>query len=374
MIPNRLIPVYYLFVGLQYCNGFSVLKLFPHGAARSSSTRSHETRSPEVLYYSTDDGAETTTTTTTTTGRSVETPTLPFRSSIGGPDAELTFESFWEWHMSFLLANLPSLRSVECSARGSTLYGDDDDDDDDSTTTKARRSFDSFAFAENAAKKARVHNRCFESDEFRKIRMTYYDAGKRCQVFNALWYPRRGSDDAPVLGVDLLAFGSSKPDCEKRYLVIVDFQPVAKIEDDRPRYERDVMAPIRSKYSSLHGRMSDRFYDETRFFSKQMLFGRFEDDDAEAVSQLFPAYTEYVEAYASLIQNQQRCGTKEGTDSTTLSPLEEDAVARQTAYDNYSAERDPAMKMFQSMFGKDWADEFVHGFLFSLSSHDHAEV
>lgn len=40
---------------------------------------------------------------------------------------------------------------------------------------------------------------------------------------------------------------------------------------------------------------------------------------------------------------------------------------RQTAYDTYSAERDPAAGLFASMFGKTWAEDFIYDFLFSRS-------
>ena len=37
------------------------------------------------------------------------------------------------------------------------------------------------------------------------------------------------------------------------------------------------------------------------------------------------------------------------------------------AYDVYSAEKDPAVGLFDAYFGKAWSDEFVHSFLFGLS-------
>jgi hypothetical protein len=40
---------------------------------------------------------------------------------------------------------------------------------------------------------------------------------------------------------------------------------------------------------------------------------------------------------------------------------------RQKEYDTYSAERDPATGLFAAMYGADWANDFVHDFLFSMS-------
>jgi Ferredoxin-dependent bilin reductase len=41
---------------------------------------------------------------------------------------------------------------------------------------------------------------------------------------------------------------------------------------------------------------------------------------------------------------------------------------RQTKYDVYSALKDPAVGLFDTYFGKEWSADFVHKFLFELSS------
>ena len=54
---------------------------------------------------------------------------------------------------------------------------------------------------------------------------------------------------------------------------------------------------------------------------------------------------------------------------TPLSTDEEqqEVLKRQTAYDIYSAERDPATALFCSMFGGKWGEDVVFDFLFSRS-------
>ena len=49
----------------------------------------------------------------------------------------------------------------------------------------------------------------YESKDYRKIRLTYIDAGIGAQVFNSVWYPRY-NNDAPIFGIDFLAFGPKK--------------------------------------------------------------------------------------------------------------------------------------------------------------------
>merc|ERR1712095_71662 len=113
-------------------------------------------------------------------------------------------------------------------------------------------------------KKSRIVNLCVSSNEYRKIRMTYYDAGDNTQVFNSVWYPDPAYN-LPVLGIDLLAFN------RKKYLAVVDFQPLYQDEDKHASTYEHLLAPMKEKYDSLKGRMSSKFYDETQFFSKEML-------------------------------------------------------------------------------------------------------
>jgi len=252
---------------------------------------------------------------------------MPWKSSIDPKvtDEELLYMPFWEWQMSFMKENLTNLRVQSCT---------------DGKTD--------FSYKENAKKKARIVNMCASSDEYRKIRMTYYDAGDNTQVFNAVWYPDPAYN-LPVLGIDLLAFN------RKKYLAIVDFQPLHEKEDDHAAAYEHILKPIKNNYDSLKGRMSSKFYDETQFFSQEMLFARF-DDESVVRDDLFPAFRSYVETHLGLVR------------SIEAKPSESESVLeRQKAYDTYSADRDPATGLFTAMFGGEWAGDFVHNFLFSMS-------
>lgn len=259
---------------------------------------------------------------------------MPWESSIDsslGEDA-LIYMPYWEWQMQFMNENLSNLRTIPTHA------------ENENNRTE-------FSYKENTEKKARIVSACFASDEYRKIRMTYYDAGDKTQVFNTVWYPNP-KYNLPVLGVDLLSFN------RKKYLAIVDFQPIHEKEEDHTLKFEQRLKPIKEKYDSLKGRMSSKFYDETQFFSQQMLFSRFEDESV-VTRDLFPAYQQYVQTHLNLINEAE--------------PVTEDMpyiLERQKAYDTYSAERDPATGLFASMFGNEWADGFVYDFLFSLSARE----
>lgn len=250
---------------------------------------------------------------------------MPWNDSIGESDYPdpLLYMPFWEWQIQHMKENLTNLQADETS-------------------------LSDFGHNANDKKKARIVNQCYSSDEYRKIRMTYYDAGDNTQVFNSVWYPDP-KYNLPVLGIDLLAFN------RKKYLAIVDFQPLHGNEEDHATTYEDRLRPIKDQYESLKGRMSSKFYDETQFFSQQMLFARFEDESVVA-KDLFPAFKRYVNLHNKLVKEVE---PDDGNQEAILD--------RQKEYDTYSAERDPATGLFAAMFGKEWADDFVFDFLFSLS-------
>jgi len=251
---------------------------------------------------------------------------MPWKSSINpASEGELLYMPFWEWQLSFMKETLTDVRVLSCSD------GETD-----------------FAYNENLDKKARIVNLSVSSKEYRKIRMTYYDAGDGTQVFNSVWYPDT-KYNLPILGLDILAFN------KKKYLAIVDFQPLHEEEGDHAAKYEHILHPIKEKYESLKGKMTSKFYDETQFFSQELLFSRFDDENI-IEKELMPAFQEYVKAHMDLIRN-----TECNSDERAF------VMQRQKEYDTYSAERDPATAFFAAMFGDKWADDFVHNFLFSLS-------
>ena len=104
---------------------------------------------------------------------------------------------------------------------------------------------------------------------------------------------------------------------------------------------------------ALRGEVSSKWYDDNRFFSNQMLYGRFQEGEAEVNDVLFPAFVDYLDAYVDLVS------------SAPLDPAHAEAAgAGHADYDVFNAARDPAHGLFTSYFGEDWANDFVHDFLF----------
>ena len=188
-----------------------------------------------------------------------------------------------------------------------------------------------------------------ESEDFRKIRFTYMDGGKSVQVFNSVWYPRHDTD-APLLGIDLLLFGGH------RMLAVVDFQPLSHEPEYKARYT-DALTAIKAKYPALSETISNRYYEDTRWFSDNMLFGRLQEID-QIQSTLMPAFKEYLKVYTDVVKASRHPEEKERRQVS-----EEYVRERHRDYDEYNMIRDPAGKLFESYFGKDFAHEML-SFLF----------
>lgn len=204
--------------------------------------------------------------------------------------------------------------------------------------------------------------------------MTYFDAGRKVQVFNSLWYPRT-EYHAPVLGIDLLCFAvracmlsALKVPWDShttphslfqgvKVLTVVDSQPIIPRADGGCRGDwTGRFRGIRDRYPSLSGKMSARHYDEMQYFSDGMLFGRF-DETNSITSDVKPAFQEYVREYVDMVAQMEP------------DPAQTHTVwEQQRAYDQYSADHDPAHALFVSYFGHEWANDFVHNFLFDLST------
>ena len=259
---------------------------------------------------------------------------MPWKESIH-PDysrKELFYMPFWEWQVSFMKENLTNLRALP-------------------VVSKSGRDM---SYKESADGTMRIHTARFSSDEYQNIRLTVLDAGPKTQVFTSLWYPD-ARYNMPVLGTDLLQFN------EKKHLCVVDFQPTQESTKLHSQAFEDQLKPIRDAYPSLQGTMTKRFYDESQFFSSQMLLARdVEGQDSEKMvfEDLLPAWQQYVKTHVRLTKS-----TKPFESSKVPQVLE-----RQAAYDNYSAIRDPAHGLLAKSFGQDWADDYVYDILFPQST------
>eukprot|EP00468_Gymnochlora_sp_CCMP2014_P000733 CAMPEP_0167741406 /NCGR_PEP_ID=MMETSP0110_2-20121227/842_1 /TAXON_ID=629695 /ORGANISM="Gymnochlora sp., Strain CCMP2014" /LENGTH=220 /DNA_ID=CAMNT_0007625461 /DNA_START=93 /DNA_END=755 /DNA_ORIENTATION=- len=181
----------------------------------------------------------------------------------------------------------------------------------------------------------------FESEKFRRIRLTHYDGGDM-QVLNCLWYPRP-QYDAPLLGVNLVSFGS-----DKKQLCVVDFQPLEETQNESAR----PLVAIQEKFPALNETITAKFYDQ-QFFSPYLLLGRF-DKISELLSVGCQATELAVKEYMKLVMS---LPVDEGINA-------ERRKLRQNDYNKYNAERDPSLGIYEVYFGKSWAKAYINNVKF----------
>ena len=189
---------------------------------------------------------------------------------------------------------------------------------------------------------------------FRRWRITRLDAGDSLQVLNAVAYPEY-SRDMPLMGIDLLWFGA-----RSKLVAVLDFQPLIQ---DKTYFERHFqgLQQLHSNFPELSGEEAMRSFDPHQYFSPWLLFCR--GGKEEASLSLPKAFNAFLNCYWAL--HQQSSAAQSLIPATEVRQL-------QIAYDIYSAERDPAHGLFKSHFGKEWADNFLHEFLFPAGDNQNA--
>ena len=197
--------------------------------------------------------------------------------------------------------------------------------------------------------KSIIFNWLWKVPGFRRWRVTRLDAGENLQVLNSVAYPEYNNDQ-PLLGIDLLWFGKTS-----KLVAVLDFQPLVQDEVYFARYLQGLKS-LRNRFPEFSNEEMMRSFDPHQYFSPWLLFCRGGLGEVnDLLAEVFPAF---LDCYWSLndISNQMPLKIK---------PPEIKRL--QIAYDQYSAERDPAHGLFKSYFGQTWSERFLREFLFPAS-------
>jgi len=146
----------------------------------------------------------------------------------------------------------------------------------------------------------------FKSPKLRQIRAAHVQGGNSLQVLNFVIFPELNYD-LPFFGADLVTLPGG-------HLIAIDMQPLF----------------------SLWTRPS-----ETEVVEKKV----------------FAAFSDYLDAYINFVGQAEKI-----TDRQQLSAI----LQAQKSYANYRAEKDPARGMLTRLYGEEWTEEYIHGFLFDL--------
>ncbi|NBV69957.1 MAG: 15,16-dihydrobiliverdin:ferredoxin oxidoreductase, partial [Synechococcaceae bacterium WB4_2_0805] len=203
-----------------------------------------------------------------------------------------------------------------------------------------------FKECHSSSGKSSIKNWLWAVPGFRRWRVTRLDAGESLQVLNSVAYPEY-QRDMPLMGVDLLWFGA-----KSKLVAVLDFQPLIQAESYFDQHFKG-LKQLHGTYPELSGEEAMRSFDPHQYFSPWLLFCR--GGAAEASTSLPKAFNAFLNCYWELDKQSK----------PELSLIAASEVRHlQIAYDIYSAERDPAHGLLKSHFGKEWADKFLHQFLF----------
>lgn len=188
----------------------------------------------------------------------------------------------------------------------------------------------------------------FQSTKLRQIRAAHVQGGKSLQVLNFVIFPHLNYD-LPFFGADLVTLPGG-------HLIALDMQPLFAGDREYEAKYTEPILPIFHKYRQ-HLPWGGDFPEEAReFFSPAFLWTR-PQETTLVETQVFQAFIEYLEAYIDFVISAEAIANPQ-----TLAEIEQ----RQLKYLRYRAEKDPARGMFQRFYGKEWTEEYIHGFLFDL--------
>ena len=203
----------------------------------------------------------------------------------------------------------------------------------------------------NSDSKYIIKNWLFESPQYRRWRITKLDGGNKLQVFNTVAYPNFQSE-FPILGVDILWFGTSK-----KLLAIFDYQPLVQEKKYLQKYCSS-LNDIKKQYPVFDNNEMKNIYDSKKYFSPWVMICRGNklnlDRDLNRIFYLF-------------VSNYLRINNLNNNNNQFLNF--EQIKNNQINYDKYSAEKDPADKLFKNFFGEIWTENFVNNFLFTLNDN-----
>ena len=188
----------------------------------------------------------------------------------------------------------------------------------------------------------------YQSPKLRQIRAAHVQGGQALQVLNFVIFPRLNYD-LPFFGGDLVTLPGG-------HLIALDMQPLFRDEESyQEKYTKPIL-PIFDKYKDELEWGGDFPEEATAFFSPAFLWTRPSENEVVSTT-VFDAFKDYLDAYLTFVDQAEPV-----TDPDELERIHKS----QLKYLRYRAEKDPARGMFNRLYGSEWTEEYIHGFLFDL--------
>ncbi len=190
----------------------------------------------------------------------------------------------------------------------------------------------------------------FKSPKLRQIRAAHVQGGNSLQVLNFVIFPQLNYN-LPFFGADLVTLPGG-------HLIALDMQPLFHNEAYKKKYSDPILPIFQSYLKDLP--WGGDFPEEAKpFFSPAFLWTR--PKETELVEkEVFEAFKDYLGAYLNFVLAAEPISDRQS--------LEEIQNA-QLRYIGYRAAKDPARGMFTRLYGEEWTEEYIHGFLFDLERY-----
>ena len=188
----------------------------------------------------------------------------------------------------------------------------------------------------------------FQSDKLRQIRAAHVQGGNSLQVLNFVIFPQLNYD-LPFFGADLVTLPGG-------HLIAIDMQPLfSQNTAYQARYSQPIMSMFHEYQQDLP--WGGDFPEEAQqYFSPAFLWTRPEATEVVETT-VFQAFSDYLTAYINFVEQAEAI-----TDPQQLAAI----FQAHKSYANYRAEKDPARGMLTRLYGSEWTEEYIHGFLFDL--------
>lgn len=187
----------------------------------------------------------------------------------------------------------------------------------------------------------------FQSPKLRQIRAAHVQGGQALQVLNFVIFPQLNYD-LPFFGGDLVTLPGG-------HLIALDMQPLFQSDAYQAKYTTPIL-PIFNQYKDELEWGGDFPEEAQAFFSPAFLWTR-PSEDTVVETTVFDAFKAYLDAYLTFVDQAEPI-----TETDELNHIRE----AQLKYLQYRAEKDPARGMFNRLYGSEWTEEYIHGFLFDL--------
>ncbi|NJK39711.1 MAG: phycoerythrobilin:ferredoxin oxidoreductase [Oscillatoriales cyanobacterium RM1_1_9] len=187
----------------------------------------------------------------------------------------------------------------------------------------------------------------FKADKLRQIRAAHVQGGAALQVLNFVIFPELAYD-LPFFGADLVTLPGG-------HLIALDMQPLFHHQAYQDRYTKPLL-PVFHQYQQQLPWGGDFPEEAKPFFSPCFLWTR--PQETEKVETLvFEAFKAYLQVYLQFVDQ---------AEPVQDANRQHEILQAHRCYAQYRAAKDPARGMFTRLYGSEWTEEYIHGFLFDL--------